>query len=773
MAATIDGLVTGLDTTKLINGLLAVQQQRITLLQGKEDKIVQQQTAFKKVEAKLLGLQSDVGRLGRAQNGAFDGKLVTSSDEGLLTAAASASASAGVYSLKVNSLARAHQIASQGFDDLDSTITQGTFQIRVGAGAATTITIDGTNNTLSGLATAINSAGAGVTATIVNDGSSDRSQPFRLVLTAKNAGTDNAISITNAQAADTGTARRVELTSTFVGNAVTSANYSGTAAVTSNAGAGSYTGNANKTYTFTVATGGTVGTSDGIQINYADSTGTSSGTITLNAGDQDVFKSVAEGLQVKLGAGTLVAGESFTVDAFVPTVQAASSASVTIGSGSGALTATSDTNRVDGLIGGVTLNLLAADPGKEVQITIANDTASASKAITDFVDAYNDLMQFIDDQVKYDPATQTAGVLLGNRSVTLIQDQVRRTVGQLIGGVNGQMNRLSALGITFNSSGQLDVNTAKLNDALSGNTAGVSFDDVRRLFALAGKSTNGGVQFVVGGVRTKSSTGAYQVDISQAAERATLASATSVAASTIINDSNNSLVVSVDGKTSSTITLTSGTYTRLALAQELEAQINANSDLIGRRVSVSLDPAGDRLLMTSQTYGLASNVTINSGTVLAALGFAGGESDQGQDVVGKFVVDGVDETAVGTGQFLVGDSNNANTADLQVRVTLGAAQIVAGPEASVSVTRGIASTLDVVLSGLLDPVTGRLKNVDDGFQANVDDIEKSIKRQNDLIELRRQSLIQQFAALESTVSQLKTTGDFLAAQLVTPTGQKK
>jgi flagellar hook-associated protein 2 len=134
-------------------------------------------------------------------------------------------------------------------------------------------------------------------------------------------------------------------------------------------------------------------------------------------------------------------------------------------------------------------------------------------------------------------------------------------------------------------------------------------------------------------------------------------------------------------------------------------------------------------------------------------------------VVGKFIVAGVDEPAVGTGQFLVGTSTNANTADLQVRVTLGSSQIVVGPEASLSVTRGIASKLDVILSSLLDPVTGRLKTINDGFQDSVDDLDDAVKRQNEILKLRQQSLLRQFVALERTVGQLRNTGDFLTAQL--------
>jgi flagellar hook-associated protein 2 len=77
----------------------------------------------------------------------------------------------GTYTLTVNGVARASEISSQGFATRSAAITQGTVQIGTVSGASATITIDGTNDTLQGLANAINQAGVGVTAGVVSDGS--------------------------------------------------------------------------------------------------------------------------------------------------------------------------------------------------------------------------------------------------------------------------------------------------------------------------------------------------------------------------------------------------------------------------------------------------------------------------------------------------------------------------------------------------------------------------------------------------------------------------
>jgi flagellar hook-associated protein 2 len=762
-ALTISGLASGINTDQVIEGLLAAHTRRIDLLKSQQARVVEQQATFKSIEAKLLVLQGSATSLGRTFNGAFDTKVATSSNDDLLVAAASSSAVPGSYTLRVNQLAQTAQLASQGYDNEDSAITQGTFQIRVGTGKTTTVTIDGTNNSLRGLADAINAAGADVAASIIHDGTDSRTQPYRLLLTAKTGGAANTIQITNSLGADAGGAFKPNLATTHVGQAMTGAVFAGTSVASSNAGAGGYTGTSNTTYSFTVTNGGTVGTDNGITLSYTDKSGAHTGTITVNAADVDVFKTVAEGIQVKLAAGTLVNGDTFTVDGFVPNVQQAQSAVVQLGSGAGALTVESESNLLSNVIAGVTLDLRGADPSKVVTVAVTNDTESAKEAVTGFVDAFNELMEFIEDKSTFDTETNIAGLLLGDRNAFSVQEDVRRVVTGAVANLNPLMNRLAALGITVNDSGKLEVNEGRLDDVLQGEVQGVALNDVRRLFALDGQSTSSGVRFVTGSTRTLASTTPYQVDLTQVAERAGITAGSALAASTVIDGTNNTLTVTLDGIASGTITLANGTYSRLALAQELEAQINADSKFGGRRVSVTLD--ADRLKITSASYGFASEVTLGAGTAWTALGFAGTETDRGQDVVGKFIVDGKDEPAVGTGQFLVGNSGNANTADMQVRVTLAASQIVAGPEASITVTRGVAAQLDQVLHGLLDPVSGRMKSMNDGYQASIDDFDERIGMQQTRMQEQQESLVRRFVAMERTIGELRNLGSYLTTQL--------
>jgi flagellar hook-associated protein 2 len=404
-------------------------------------------------------------------------------------------------------------------------------------------------------------------------------------------------------------------------------------------------------------------------------------------------------------------------------------------------------------------------------VTVANDTSTAQKAIQGFVQAFNDLQSSITLQTSFDAQTGAAGPLLGNGDILQIQSQLNNVLGSLVGGVNPRLNNLSALGITFNDQGQLSLDQTKLSAALSGQVSGVSLNDIRNLFALTGSSSNPAVQFITGGNKTKGSATPYQVQLTQAATQGSVTAGAGLAASTNITTGNNNFTLKLDGAKSNTITLAPGTYTPQALAQEVQAEINADTNLAGRQVTASLN--GNNLVLTSNSFGSSSQVVIETGLVLGQLGFSGGEKGQGQDVVGSYLVNGVAELAHGSGQFLQGLPANANTSGLLVRVTLGATQIPNGPAANLTVTRGIASSLGLALQNDLDPVSGRLKSIVDSLDAQSKDFQTQIDQQNGYISTKHDQLINQFAAMESTISQLQTAGNFLTQQTAASLNQPK
>ena len=236
-----------------------------------------------------------------------------------------------------------------------------------------------------------------------------------------------------------------------------------------------------------------------------------------------------------------------------------------------------------------------------------------------------------------------------------------------------------------------------------------------------------------------------------------------LAGTIVIESSNRELTVDIDGA-SATLSLGTGTFTAAELAENIQETINQSTDLKGRSVRVGL--VGDRLSITSVAYGSSSSVLIESGSSLASLGFVSGEEDQGQNVAGSFIVDGVTEVATGKGQILTGKSDNANTADLQFQVTLDASQVTSGIEADLTVTRGVAATLESVIGGLLEARTGTLAILDDSFDSEIDSLKTAFDRQKVLFDLQREQLVQQFVDLETAMSELTSTGEFLSTQLL-------
>jgi flagellar hook-associated protein 2 len=104
----------------------------------------------------------------------------------------SSEAVAGTYSIEVTQLAQAQSLATDGISDTTTTLGTGTLTLQAGSNDAVSITLDSSNNTLEGLRDAINDADAGITATIVSDGSDS---PYRLVLTSDSTGTEAAMTV--------------------------------------------------------------------------------------------------------------------------------------------------------------------------------------------------------------------------------------------------------------------------------------------------------------------------------------------------------------------------------------------------------------------------------------------------------------------------------------------------------------------------------------------------------------------------------------------------
>ncbi len=451
-------------------------------------------------------------------------------------------------------------------------------------------------------------------------------------------------------------------------------------------------------------------------------------------------------------------------------VQAAADAVVQLGTGAGAITSSSATNTVSNLVTGVTLNLKQADPSRVYTISVTRDSQAATTAVQNFVDAYNSLMDEFATQFRYSSEKNEAGLLLGNSTASSLQQSVREAVLGSVAGVNSKANRLSAIGMTVANDGKLNFDPARLQRIYSGETTDVTPNDIKRLFALDGTSSNGGIEYMLGSSKTGAPAGGIQVDITQAAERASISATNAIDASIIIDGTNDTLAARLDGRSATNISLTHGTYTRAELANLLETALNSHESLAGRVAKVGV--SGDRLTIESDAFGSVSEVSITGGSAAATLGFTGSETAKGKDVAGRFIINGVEEPATGSGRLLQGAAGNANTDGLQIRVTLTASQVQPGVDGTLTMTRGLASRLDQTLGKMLDAVTGRIKIVNNGFDDKLKALQTAIDRQNKFFDQQQKKLNDQFIALETTISALQTTATFLTAQLAGINGDK-
>ncbi len=196
---TSGGIASGLDVNGIVSKLMALEQQPLTTLANKEADYNAKLTAYGSIKGALSNLQTAAKAL--AATGTFTGNTASVSDTSVLAASASSTAAAGTYNLSVTQLATAHTVRSTtNYAAITDTFNTGTLAISINGGTAVNVTIDSSNNTLAGIRQAINNANAGVTATIVNDGTTNR-----LLLSSKTSGSTGAIAVTAVDSGSGGT----------------------------------------------------------------------------------------------------------------------------------------------------------------------------------------------------------------------------------------------------------------------------------------------------------------------------------------------------------------------------------------------------------------------------------------------------------------------------------------------------------------------------------------------------------------------------------------
>ncbi len=140
------------------------------------------------------------------------------------------------------------------------------------------------------------------------------------------------------------------------------------------------------------------------------------------------------------------------------------------------LAVSAESNNLGEVLDGVSLTLKQVTT-TPANITVAQDTASISKGVSDFISAYNNVVSTIRVQTLYDEASKTAGPLQGDSTAKSLLSQMRNLITS-DSTATTSFSRLFDMGIVTNTDGTLKMTSSKFNDAMGSKLA-----DMQKYFA--------------------------------------------------------------------------------------------------------------------------------------------------------------------------------------------------------------------------------------------------------------------------------------------------
>jgi flagellar hook-associated protein 2 len=459
----------GFNVSQTVSEIVANLQNVETPWRNQLTSLHSQDAAISNLGSLYSNLSNDMSQL-TDFSGILAQKTGSSSNTNVLElTAASSTATAGTHSVTVNSLAT----TSSGFTgELSnaSAVLTGAITLQVGNGTAETFVIGdepnsppsnttytgSADNTLVGLASAINGSSIGITANVESDSSGSW-----LSLTSATSGAGGNLTVSSNSVAATGQDLIYSGTAGVDASGLISATTS-TGVLTGVGSSDTLTGSLSiqvgagspisvSMSAVSAATGGATieDLATYLQNNYsaqltAQTTTNSNGTVSLS------LTSGTAG-----SAGTLTVNSSLTDSssstlAYTAAVTGAD-ANLTIDGRSNIL---SSSNTVSNLIPGLTFQLLSAS-STPVQVVIGNDNSGVESAVNQFVSDYNSLVSAMNTQEGND-SSGNPEPLFGSPTLSLLQQQLLGSLNEQ--NPNGYLTSISSTaGTTL--SGSLSIQT--------------------------------------------------------------------------------------------------------------------------------------------------------------------------------------------------------------------------------------------------------------------------------------------------------------------------
>ena len=390
-------------------------------------------------------------------------------------------------------------------------------------------------------------------------------------------------------------------------------------------------------------------------------------------------------------------------------------AAIVIGEEGSEVLITDTSNQIDQAIPGVTLSLISADPDTTVNVSVEADIEGIRQAISNLIDAYNNLIDDINQQQSYDADTnQEGGPLFGKITLTNIRNQIVQIITNPVEG-SSSITSIFELGITPDLTGHLNVNETTLNQILT-----TDLEGVKELFS--------------------------------ANRNVALSSFGTTASASSTHSSGNFPVESVNnGETTSDNWGTSGGGWKDGTQSEFPDYLTLTFDQI-RTLNKVMIYTLDSDTYPASTYGIKDYEL----QYLAPNGDPNSDDDwvtyttvtsNTQGVMTHYLFS-VSTQAI---RLKINDSNDGEWSRV---IEFEAYQYT-----------GIAGKLKDYLSYVTDSTTGLIATIEDSLQAQNEDYEERIETQEKLLQMKEESLWRQFTYMEQYLSVMQAQSTWLTQQV--------
>ena len=412
---------------------------------------------------------------------------------------------------------------------------------------------------------------------------------------------------------------------------------------------------------------------------------------------------------------------------------------------------------VDGVTSAANISLPVADYANNDAIASALQTAINNDANLSGVTVTFDTDHFV-----FSSSSNGADSSVSITGIGASVDQLGISAGTSTAGTGGANDFDFSLSVDGTTSGTISLTPASyasFDELATHIQAQINADATLSGAGASVSVTHNGTQFVV----TSDSTGVSSTINNvtaigpQSAALGLSTGNTTQGATSGGNTSAYDFTIQLDGTTSGTISLNTGSYADLdELATHIETQINADSVLsaAGALADVIYDSVTDTFTIESRRYGANSTVSVTDiGGTASDLGLSSGTATTGINVAGT--INGV--AAFGSGNVLLpalGQPGESLALVIGENATSG----------SVNFSRGLGNSI----SALIEQITGdngvislREANLDADL-VSLDDDQSNLDRRLEAVEER---LTSQFIAMEAIVRSLQDSQSFLETTL--------